>query len=115
MTTNIKVLQRKARHQRIRSRIIGTSEKPRVHVFKSLMYTSVQVVDDESNTVLFGLTDKSIKKGTKVEKATAIGKELAKKLKEAKISSICFDRGGYKYHGRIKAVAESLREEGINF
>ncbi len=110
-----KELLRKKRHVRIRSRVKGSKEQPRVHVYKTHMYTYAQVINDEDNKVLFGVTDKSFKKDTKVNRAKELGKELAKKLKEAKISAICFDRGGYQYHGRIKAVAESLREEGIKF
>lgn len=105
------------RHARVRARIKGTAERPRVSVFKSNKHVFVQFIDDEKGkTILSSQIDSSKKgKGTKTEKAGTIGNELVEKAKEKGIKEIVFDRGGFKYHGRVKAVAEALRKGGLKF
>mgnify|MGYP001563029731 CR=1 FL=1 len=94
----------------------GTSARPRLVVSRSLLHTYAQLINDEKNLVLGATSDlKSKTKGTKLEKAKSVGQEIAKIAKEKKISSIVFDRNGYKYHGRVKAVAEGAREGGLEF
>lgn len=89
--------------------------RPRVVVYKSLKYDYVQLVDDAKHKVICGLTTKKIEGKTRSEKAGKLGTEFANVLKKHKINEIAFDRRGYKYHGRIKAIAEAMRKEGINF
>ena len=106
---------RKKRHNRIRARLTGTKEQPRLVVFRSSKYIYAQVINDDEGRVLVSASDLSLKKGTKVEKAVKIGQEIAKKAKTQKIEKVVFDRGGYRYHGRVKALAEAAREEGLKF
>lgn len=104
-------LRRKAR---IRATIHGTAQRPRLVVFRSLMHTYAQLIDDTNGKVLASSSDMKAK-GTKVEKAKTVGEEIAKAAKESKIDTVVFDRNGYKYHGRVKAVAEAAREAGLKF
>lgn len=112
-------LQKKIRRQgRIRTKVQGTASRPRVAVFKSNRFTYAQVIDDATGKTLISVSDYAGKKakagkGTKTEKASANGKALAEALKKKGIDNVVFDRGGFKYHGRIKALAEALRESGI--
>jgi len=115
MATTKKYLDRKRRHNRVRSKINGTAERPRLVVFKSLNFTYGQIVDDESKKVLAAASDMKIKGGTKSERAAKTGLELAKLAKEKKITKVVFDRNGYRYHGRIKALADAAREGGLQF
>ncbi len=105
------------RHKRARAKIIGTKERPRVSVFKSNKHTFVQFIDDTiGKTVLSSKVisaKKNKMKGTKTAKANSIGEMLAEKAKGLGINEIVFDRGGFKFHGRIKAVAEGLKKGGI--
>ena len=117
------------RHKRVRAKVYGTAEKPRVSVFKSNRNVFAQFIDDEAGkTVLSSkvVSDKKSKtsakggpasggKINKTEKAMKIGETLAEQAKEAGIKEVVFDRGGFKYHGRIKAVADGLRKGGIKF
>jgi len=106
------------RQRRSRAKIIGTASKPRVSVFRSLLHMSVQAIDDIAQKTLVAASDKSIKakaKTTKTELATLLGEEFGAKLKTKKIESIIFDKGAYKYHGRVKALANGIRKVGINF
>lgn len=110
--------KRISRHRRVRAKIAGTAARPRVAVFKSNRFTYAQVIDDTSGITVISVSDYSGKKaksvkGTKIEKATLNGKALAEALKKKGIDTVLFDRGGFKYHGRVKALAESLREAGI--
>lgn len=107
--------KRARRHNRIRARISGDAKKPRLIVFRSLRYTYAQLIDDESGKILMAAHDMKAKKGTKVERAKAVGTELAEKASAAGIKACVFDRNGYKYHGRIAAVAEGAREGGLKF
>ena len=103
---------------RVRAKIKGSAERPRVAVFRSNQFTYAQVIDDVSGKTLIAVSDYAGKKakagkGTKVEKALLNGKALAEALKKQGIESVVFDRGGFKYHGRVKALADGLREAGI--
>ena len=110
--------KRISRHNRVRAKIAGTSTRPRVAVYKSNKFTYAQVIDDTTGVTIIAVSDYAGKKakptkGTKTEKATLNGKALAEALKKKGIDTVLFDRGGFKYHGRVKALAESLREAGI--
>jgi len=108
-----------ARRLRIKSRfkntLIGTAERPRLSVFRSNKQIYAQLIDDENGNTLASassLEDKKAK-GNKIEQAMLVGKEIAEKAKKAKISTAIFDRNGYLYHGRVKSLAESARENGL--
>jgi large subunit ribosomal protein L18 len=106
------------RHRRIRAKVIGTKERPRLSVFRSNQHICVQLIDDEKGKTLVSVSDLKVKKKkglTKTEIAKEVGKSIAKKALEKRIEKIVFDRGGYKYHGRVKAVAEGAREGGLEF
>lgn len=103
------------RKTRIRSKMQGTSGFPRVSVYKSNMHIYTQLIDDQKGKTLAFSSDVILKaKGTKVELAQLVGEDLGKKAKAKKITKAVFDRSGYKYHGRIKALAEGLRKAGLN-
>lgn len=105
--------QRKAR---VRSTVIGTTERPRLSVFISNRHITAQIVDDsKSKTLVYASTNGKTITGTMTEKAEVIGTEIAKKAKVAKISKVVFDRGGRIYHGRITALADSARKNGLEF
>jgi large subunit ribosomal protein L18 len=118
---NIKAQGRQRRHKRIRKRVHGTASKPRLVVKRSLGNLYAQVInDDEQRTMLSMSTNAAaakdqLKDKTKTEQSRIIGTLLAKKCIEAGIKSIVFDRGGYKYHGRVRAFAEGAREGGLTF
>lgn len=119
--TTTKSIHRIRRHHRVRARIIGTASRPRVAVFRSSQHVFIQVIDDEARKTIVSMSDEAIKKGAavnkeltaKVNKAFQVGQALAEELKTRKITEAVFDRGGFKYHGRVKAVAEGLRNGGI--
>lgn len=115
MATTKKTLDRKRRHNRVRSKINGTAERPRLVVFKSLKFTYGQIIDDESKKVIVSASDMKMKEGTKSEKSKKVGIELAKLAKEKKVEKVVFDRNGYRYHGRVKALADAAREGGLQF
>lgn len=105
--------QRKAR---VRSTVIGTSERPRLSVFISNRHITAQIIDDSKHKTLVHVsTNGQNSTGTMTEKAEAIGADIAKKAKTAKISKIVFDRGGRIYHGRVKALADAARKNGLEF
>lgn len=110
---------RKIRHARVRSKVSGTPEVPRLNVFRSNKNISVQIIDDVNSVTLVSASslDKSLKieNGSNIEAAKLVGKEIAQKAKKAKINKVVFDRGGYLYHGRVKALAEAARENGLEF
>ena len=110
---------RKARHARIRNKVSGTSELPRLCVFRSLKNISVQIIDDEKGVTLVSASsmDKelNLKNGGNIEASKLVGALVAKKAKKAKISKVVFDRGGYLYHGRVRALAAAARENGFEF
>ena len=105
-------IQRKAR---IRSRIFGTSDRPRLTVFKSLTHIYAQIIDDVKQVTLVSANDLKQKAGKKVDTATKVGEELAKAALAAKVKKVTFDRNGFAYHGRIKALAEGARKGGLEF
>ena len=109
---------RKRIHMRIRRKLSGTSERPRLAVFRSVAHIYAQVIDDSKGATLVSAS--SVDKGARtnggnVAAAKAIGKLVAEKAKEKGIKSVVFDRGGYQYHGRIKALADAAREAGLEF
>jgi len=112
---------RESRHTRVRKRVFGTTQRPRLNIFKSLSQIYAQVIDDiEGNTLVSASTvDKDLReqvKGLKkTEQAKAIGKAVAERAKSKGISAVVFDRGGFRYVGRVKAVAEGAREGGLQF
>ena len=109
--------KRHRRHLRLRKRVTGTQERPRLVVFRSLKHIYAQVIDDVSGTTLAAANDLSTELKAddegKISRSTEVGKLVAKLAKEKGIERVVFDRGGLKYHGRIKAVAEGAREEGL--
>jgi large subunit ribosomal protein L18 len=107
--------RRQQRKRRIRAKISGTAARPRLAVTRTLSHIYAQLIDDENGVVLASANDVKTKKGTKTESAQNVGKEIAEKAKAAKISEVVFDRGGFIYHGRVKAVAEGAREGGLKF
>jgi large subunit ribosomal protein L18 len=109
---------RERRHRRVRGKVRGTSERPRLAIFRSNRGIFAQIVDDDTGKTLAGASwtglPKSFK-GAKTEQATEVGKQLAESAKQAGIANVVFDRGGYLYHGRVKALAEGAREGGLQF
>ncbi|MCK4799928.1 50S ribosomal protein L18 [Candidatus Parcubacteria bacterium] len=104
------------RHKRVRSKIIGTAVIPRLNLFRSNKGLFVQLINDDLGVTLASVSEKEIKgKKIKTDIAKEIGRLIAKKAQEKNIDKVVFDRGGYKYHGRVKAVAEGAREEGLKF
>ena len=110
---------RKARHARIREKVTGTTNVPRLNVFRSNNNIFAQIIDDEKAITLVSASsiDKELKieNGGNIEAATKVGELIAKRAKKAKIEQVVFDRGGYLYHGRVKALAEAARENGLEF
>lgn len=108
---------RKKRHYRVRNKLSGTAERPRLNVFRSNTNTYAQVIDDVAGVTLVSAStlDPAVGEGTKVEQAQAVGKLVAERALEANIKAVVFDRGGYAYHGRVKALAEAAREAGLDF
>lgn len=116
-----KLIQRRNRRERIRKKVFGTAQRPRLSVHRSLKNMFCTIVDDTLSKTLLTVStlDKELKKQTKyggnVKAATQLGALLAQRAKAKGISKVCFDRGGYIYHGRIKALAEGARKEGLEF
>ena len=110
---------RLARHERVRKTLMWTSSIPRLCVFRSNTGIYAQIIDDETRTTLVSASslekDLKIKNGGNVEAAKVVGKSIAEKAKAAKITKVVFDRGGYLYHGRVKALAEAALENGLEF
>ena len=110
--------QRLKRHQRVRAKISGTAERPRLNVFRSEKNIYAQVIDDVSGVTLCSASslDKAVEGyGGNVAAASAVGKLIAERAKAKGIENVVFDRGGYVYHGRVKALAEGAREGGLQF
>ncbi len=110
-----KVLRRNKRIKKIRSKISGTASRPRFAVHRSNQHIFAQLIDDNSGKTILALSDLKIAKGTKSEKAKQVGEEIAKIAKSKKITEAVFDRRGFKFHGRIKELAEGARAGGLNF
>jgi len=114
--------ERIGRHMRIRKKVSGTSERPRLSVFRSLKNIYAQIIDDAQGVTLVSASslDPAIKEQTvnvdgKIQMAKLVGQLVAKKAMEKNISTVVFDRGGYKYHGRVKSLADGAREQGLVF
>lgn len=112
---NSKVEKRTRRHARIRAKISGTSEIPRLSVYKSNKHISAQLIDDTSSKTIAGVHSRAVKGKTMMEKAEAVGKAIAEAAKSKKVSKVVFDRGGFIYTGCVKALAEGARAGGLKF
>ena len=111
-----KNVSRLKRHEKIRRTLSGTNETPRLCVFRSNTAIYAQLIDDVKGVTLASSSSLELKvKNNNVEAAKAVGKDIADKAKKAKIKTVVFDRGGYLYHGRVKALAEAARENGLEF
>jgi len=109
---------RERRQRRVRVKILGTKERPRLSVCRSNRYISAQIIDDQKRKTLLGVHEKTLslaKQLTKKERAFALGEYLAEKAQKQRIKRIVFDRGCYHYHGRVKALAEGARKGGLEF
>ena len=112
---------RQVRHRRVRKRVYGTSERLRLNVFRSSAHIYAQVIDDTAGRTVAAASSidqelrESLTGKTKLEKSQAVGELIARRAREAGITRVVFDRGGYRYHGRVKAVAEAAREGGLDF
>jgi large subunit ribosomal protein L18 len=121
MAANSRSVARTRRHSRVRKNISGTAERPRLNVFRSLSGIYVQVIDDQSGRTLVSASTvdrdlrETLKGMKKSEQAKAIGKAVAERAKSKGIDSVVFDRGGYRYIGRVKALADGAREGGLQF
>ncbi|MDB5260042.1 MAG: ribosomal protein [Candidatus Nomurabacteria bacterium] len=116
MNKNIKTEKRIRLHKKIRTRVGGTGERPRLAVFRSNKYMYAQLIDDTLGQTLASASDLSISgKINKVERAKTVGKTLAEEAKKKNISQVVFDRGGFSYRGRVRALADAAREGGLQF
>jgi len=110
---------RQKRHSRVRKRVFGSPERPRLNVYRSTNHIYAQVIDDAVGHTLVAVssTDKTLglKTGGNIEAAKAVGKAIAQKSKAAGVTAVVFDRGGYLYHGRVASLAEAAREAGLEF
>lgn len=119
---NIRTFKRTQKRKRIRKKLYGTAKRPRLAIFRSANNIYAQLIDDTGQRTLGGVSTLSpdlasgVKKTkTKMEAATLVGKAIAEKAKSMKIKAVVFDRGGYRYHGRVKAIADAARENGLTF
>jgi large subunit ribosomal protein L18 len=116
-----KELLRKKRHRRVRFKVSGTASRPRLNVSRSVQHIYAQLIDDTSGRTVAAASTvdatlrTSLKSGGNIEAAKAVGKLIAERGQEIGIQSVVFDRGGYKYHGRVQALADSAREAGLQF
>jgi large subunit ribosomal protein L18 len=109
-------VSRLKRHRRVRVHVTGTKERPRLAVYRSLNHVYAQLIDDAGSHTLAAASTVALKaKGNGIEEAAKVGKEIAAKAKAVGVSSVVFDRGGFLYHGRIKALADAAREAGLEF
>jgi large subunit ribosomal protein L18 len=118
--SNDKNVSRKKRHTRIRKRVEGTPERPRLNIYRSLAHIYAQVIDDTQGKTLASASSldkdlKTAKNGGNLEGAKAVGKLVAERAKAAGVEKVVFDRGGYLYHGRVQALADAAREGGLDF
>ena len=110
-----KIQRRNKIKTRIRGKISGTAQRPRMSVFRSNKQIYVQLIDDLAGTTLLASSSKGIEEGTKCEIAAAVGRKIAQKALEAGITEVVFDRNGYLFHGRVKSLADAAREGGLKF
>ena len=113
--TSLKTQKRARRHARVRSQVVGSAEKPRLSVYRSNKFVYAQLIDDEAGATLVSANDVKETKGTKTERAKTVGKSIAEAAKKKNITAVVFDRGGFKFAGRVKAVAEEARAAGLEF
>ncbi len=108
--------KRQRRHARVRSVIFGTKERPRLSVYRSTAHIYAQLIDDEQGKTLAEASSAAVKaKSAKTDKSKEVGKMIAEKAKALNITAVLFDRGGFRYHGRVKALADAAREAGLQF
>lgn len=121
MARATRYLARQRRHRRVRKTVKGTPQRPRLNVFRSTRYIYAQVIDDVDGLTIAAASDLEKEIGPavagkpKTERATAVGKAIAERAKAKGVEQVVFDRGGYRYHGRVKALAEAAREAGLGF
>lgn len=108
---------RLARHARLRKRVTGTPEKPRLAVFRSLKHISAQIIDDTTGITLVSASsmEKDLKAGGNIEGAKKVGTAIGERAKKAGLTTVIFDRGGFQYHGRVSSLADGAREAGLEF
>jgi large subunit ribosomal protein L18 len=116
MTNLSRDVLRRKRHERLRLRLSGSAERPRLSVFRSAKYIYAQVIDDTTGRTLAAASSRETDLGgdTKVDAAHAVGRALAERAKAAGVTAVVLDRGGYQYHGRVRSLAEGAREGGLN-
>ncbi len=112
---NVKADSRQRRHARIRARVSGTKEMPRLSIYKSNRHMFAQIIDDTTGETIVGLSSAKAEGKNMTEKSKSLGQMIAKAAVAKKITKICFDRGGFKYTGKIKLFADSAREGGLKF
>ena len=110
-----KTHMREMRHKRLRSKISGTAERPRLSVYRSNAFVYAQLIDDVAGKTLAAYDSRAVKTGTAMEKAAVVGTEIAKKALAAKIDAVVFDRGGFRYQGIVAALADAARAGGLKF
>ena len=115
MPTTARTAGRQRRHERVRKHVAGSAAKPRLVVFRSLSHIYAQVIDDRAGRTLAAASDLDAAKAKKSERAKVVGKSVAERAKAAGVDEVVFDRGGYRYHGRVKALADGAREAGLRF
>jgi len=121
MSTTTSVLARKRRHLRVRKKVVGTPQRPRLNVFRSAQHIYAQVIDDTTGHTLAAASDlepaiaEQAKGKTKTERAALVGAAVAERARAKGIQTVVFDRGGFLYHGRVRALAEAAREAGLGF
>lgn len=121
MSKATSVLARSRRHARVRKKLSGTPERPRLNVYRSSQHIYAQVIDDVAGHTLAAASDADkaleaqVKGKTKTERAAVVGKAIAERAKKNGVESVVFDRGGFKYHGRVQALADAAREAGLGF
>jgi large subunit ribosomal protein L18 len=115
MATRTRNVSRSKRHERIRQKIRGTTARPRLVVFRSITHIYAQLVDDARGRTVAAASDLDAKSGSKSDRAKSAGTSLAERAKQAGVTEVVFDRGGYRYHGRVKALADAARAGGLKF
>ncbi|MEX0742632.1 MAG: 50S ribosomal protein L18 [Phycisphaeraceae bacterium] len=116
MEQNVLKTKRRLRRKRgIRKRIFGTAERPRLTVFRSNQHVYAQIINDIEGKTLASMSSQALEKGSTVDAAVQVGKQLADKAREAGVETLAFDRNGFRYHGRVKALADAMREAGLKF
>lgn len=108
-------MDRLTRKKRLTKKVVGTAQFPRLCVYRSLKHIEAQIIDDAKGKTIVSATSKNIKNGNKMDLATKVGQQIANKAKAKKITKVKFDRGGFAYHGQIKALADGARKTGLEF